>query len=364
MNNPNVESRAPGKLIILGEYAVLEGAPAIVTAVDRYCKVEIKKNGRNDFGLKALNLDIPDLVFYMDEYGNLEFKGSQTDVKTVRTKFLTGVIHYLSSRFERNIPGAVITIDTSKFYDINSSMKLGLGSSAAITVALIRAFNEYLGLETEKPRLFQEALQAHRYAQGKVGSGVDIAASVCESVIRYRMPAEDIIENFDSLIQPLNWPDELYMSVIWTGKPVSTRYMIDKAERFKASNPSAYQKIIFELSKVAEEGIKAFEMNQTGEFLHVIPSFFELQRELGKKIGIDIISREHQAIAKIVDDAGGFYKPSGSGGGDIGIAFSRSGEILKNIHADIEQTSCKVLDLQIKRSNNNIPGNYGIKESV
>jgi phosphomevalonate kinase len=32
-----VHARAPGKVVVLGEYAVLDGAPALVLAVDRYC---------------------------------------------------------------------------------------------------------------------------------------------------------------------------------------------------------------------------------------------------------------------------------------------------------------------------------------
>ena len=31
-----LEARAPGKLVVLGEYAVLQGAPALVLAIDRY----------------------------------------------------------------------------------------------------------------------------------------------------------------------------------------------------------------------------------------------------------------------------------------------------------------------------------------
>ena len=31
-----MRARAPGKIVMSGAYAVLEGAPAIVTAVDRY----------------------------------------------------------------------------------------------------------------------------------------------------------------------------------------------------------------------------------------------------------------------------------------------------------------------------------------
>ena len=35
---------APGKLVILGEYAVLANAPALVMAVNRRCRAEIRHN--------------------------------------------------------------------------------------------------------------------------------------------------------------------------------------------------------------------------------------------------------------------------------------------------------------------------------
>ena len=37
-----IVARAPGKLVVLGEYAVLDGAPALVIAVDRYCTANIQ----------------------------------------------------------------------------------------------------------------------------------------------------------------------------------------------------------------------------------------------------------------------------------------------------------------------------------
>ena len=37
----SIRARAPGKVVALGEYAVLEGAPALVLAVDRYAAATI-----------------------------------------------------------------------------------------------------------------------------------------------------------------------------------------------------------------------------------------------------------------------------------------------------------------------------------
>ena len=42
-----IGARAPGKLVALGEYAVLDGAPAVVLALDRYAEVAIADSGVN-----------------------------------------------------------------------------------------------------------------------------------------------------------------------------------------------------------------------------------------------------------------------------------------------------------------------------
>ncbi len=41
-----LEARAPGKLVALGEYAVLEGAPALVLAIDHYAVATLEPQPR------------------------------------------------------------------------------------------------------------------------------------------------------------------------------------------------------------------------------------------------------------------------------------------------------------------------------
>ena len=45
---------APGKLVILGEYAVLANAPALVMAVDRRCRAEIRSSGNAVCRLRSM----------------------------------------------------------------------------------------------------------------------------------------------------------------------------------------------------------------------------------------------------------------------------------------------------------------------
>jgi phosphomevalonate kinase len=122
---------APGKLVITGAYAVLEGAPAIVVAVDRYA---------------VADTSAPD------------------------------------------------DVDVRALHDDSSGRKLGLGSSAASMVASQAARALARGEELGDPRvraaLFHGVREAHAHSQ-QGGSGVDVAAAVHGGVLRYALLGAD-----------------------------------------------------------------------------------------------------------------------------------------------------------------------------
>ena len=115
---------APGKLVLTGAYAVLEGAPAIVVAVDRYAVVDV--SAPDDVDVRALH----------DQDGR----------------------------------------------------KLGLGSSAASMVASqgARALARGEDLRDARVRasIFRGVREAHAHEQ-RGGSGVDVAAAVHGGALRY-----------------------------------------------------------------------------------------------------------------------------------------------------------------------------------
>jgi phosphomevalonate kinase len=117
---------APGKLILTGAYAVLEGAPAIVVAVNRYA---------------IADTNAPDKV------------------------------------------------DVSALQD-EKGTKLGLGSSSASVVASLAAralqFGDDPRDDNARARLFRAAREVHARSQSG-GSGADVAAAVHGGALRYAL---------------------------------------------------------------------------------------------------------------------------------------------------------------------------------
>jgi phosphomevalonate kinase len=345
MHESTISVTSPGKLILLGEYAVLEGAPALVSAVNRHCSVRVEPLYNSTFQIRTPNLNIPEIQFNLDADGDAHFR-SDPDPKTEKQlRFVLAILKYLTQT-NGKIPGAFIEIDTSPFYHRTTGHKFGLGSSAALTVSLLSALSEYTGRAISRSDLYREAFLAHRHAQGKMGSGVDIAASTTGGVMSYTMPTAP--GRLDGKIVPLSQPDNLHMVTIWAGYAASTRNFVRNVHSFKQESPDQYRSILNPMAWLSREGIEAYRSRDTDAFLEIVSDFTALERKLGSASGTEIVSDVHEEILSIVKRAGGTYKPSGAGGGDIGVAFCKDPEGVQRIHRAIEQSVFDLMNLELQ----------------
>jgi phosphomevalonate kinase len=175
---------APGKLVLTGAYAVLEGAPAIAVAVSR---------------------------------------GAYADSSRVASAPTPEVRAALG---EASAPH----VDASAMF--HDARKLGLGASAAIVVATLAALEAGSGSAladfSVRERLFATARDAHARAQVG-GSGVDVAASVHGGAIRYVM---------DAPVQKVALPHGLLVRVFACGVSARTSELRGAIDKLARAEPS------------------------------------------------------------------------------------------------------------------------------
>jgi phosphomevalonate kinase len=297
-----MKSQAPGKIILIGEYAVLEGAPALVAAVDRYAGVETREGGAPQ----------PTLTVHAPEIGVQRAVLTRPQLTGDAEKPLALVLSRL-----RALPATIqeVTLDTQAFFD--GTDKLGLGSSAALTVALERLLDPHGSTDA----IFERAYQAHRDFQKGAGSGIDLAASVHGGVLRYRLRGADLPER-----TPLKWPKDLAMIAIWSGASADTRRFLVDVAGFAGREPSSYAGIMSALTRTSEQGCAAFAAGDVEGFLAAAAAYGEGLANLGKAAGVAIETPEHARIGAIARSSGARYKPAGAGGGDLGVALCRQGD--------------------------------------
>lgn len=343
----SVIASAPGKLILIGEYAVLEGAPAIVTAISRYAKVTFKNTSTNTFSLHSPTFNIYDLQFQIDTRGKVKFLQSLDSKLSEKIDFIHKNIEQLFQKYKaiEFFPCKEITLDTDDFYIKASGDKLGLGSSAALTVAFIYAFIHEYSCESgiNNKLIYKIASELHFKTQGGLGSGVDIAASSFGGCLKFKknntsdLPYADIV--------PIRKPTDLFIIPIWSGYSTSTPNMIDRVKYLKKTNSKIYWKLISKLTEIALNASVAFVGGKIDKFLGLSEEYYFYLKKLGKKSQANIISETHQRIAAIVKKKGGVYKISGAGGGDIGLAFTNSQAIHRQISDSLLHQGLQILNL-------------------
>ena len=286
---------APGKLFLFGEYAVLRGAPAIVTAVDR--RVVATRTDAHEYTVIGQKAD-PVLPAAVARETNGDPNGL--------TVYLRGMMA--------------------------DEEKLGLGSSAASASVLAAAL-----LGSEDPTIvYPAAYNAHRAFQGGLGSGADVAASCHGGTIVCRPN----LSGGPPEVESLPWPDGLQLFAVWTGKSADTRKFIEAVD--------ASQRPLPHLSRLAEAAVIAFRDGDVERLMVIASDYDDAMGKLGAAAGVGIRTRTQAKLSKIVRDFGATSKPSGAGGGDISLVFARSNLAPQTLSAALPKGT-KLLNLRFNQ---------------
>jgi len=275
-------TRAPGKLVLSGAYVVLEGAPALVAAVDRYVVA--------DPGRPAELL-----------------------TEEVRTAIALGVIDEAP------------WFDASALRADEGRRKLGVGSSAAILVASMAARAAWQRQARgegppgwDREALLAGALDAHRAAQGG-GSGLDVAASVLGGVLRCRLQLRTGAPlGYGPQLEtiPHALPDGLTVTVLASEAEARTSAMLARVREFAERSPARYRT---RMEYAAAGAGLAASAESVADFVVGLQRQVEALGEIGELAGVPIVTEALRQLGPAAAEEGAVIAPSGAGGGDVAI---------------------------------------------
>lgn len=283
---------APGKAFICGEFVALDGAPAVVAAVDRRVVVTCRSSQRPHWHVasnrpgEARTVSLTTLLA-ADPVGNV----------------LASIAQALAGHGVSLPTGLSLAIDSSAL-STPQGRPLGLGSSAAVTVALVAAL-------TDLSSGADMALQAHRALQGGLGSGYDVLCSQHGGVITVRRDGQR------NDITPVTPTGGLGIALIIGQTAPSTPSVI----RALSAAGTEAQPILAEMALVSRAFAEGVSTAAPRLLIDQLTTFARLEAVLGDCIGAPIVPPGVRALGTELARLGAACKPSGAGGDGLIVAL-------------------------------------------
>jgi mevalonate kinase len=193
--------------------------------------------------------------------------------------------------------------------DSEFSHQVGLGSSAAVTVATLAVLSKWLKGSSSQHKLLLDGVSVIRETQG-LGSGADVAASVYGGIVLYRAKP----------IQAAKLNASYPLTVIYSGSKMPTVEVVRLVERSRKANPVVYDAIFRMMGQSSRQAAAAIRQRNWKD----VGAIMNLNQLLMAAIGVS--NGKLAAIVRLLlsDPAILGAKISGSGLGDCVIGLGKA----------------------------------------
>lgn len=354
-----ITSKAPGKLFIAGEYAVVEpGHGAIVAAVSRSLTVTIDEAASVGTLTSTQNPDV--IVEWTRSREQFCAKGDHP-YKLVEEAILVAE-QYIS---ECGTPtNALYSLSiTSELDDAKRGIKYGLGSSGAVVVATVQAILDFYKI-LRTPLLVYKLSVLTNLRLSQRGSFGDIAASSFRGMVYYTSPDRSaVLEQLQNKsikeICDSDWKDltierlpeipDFTLLVGWTGQVAITDSLIQATEKKRkvATDSEFYKEFLKKSHAIVQELQKAWNNEDIPALQEGIRANRALLNEFAREMQLEIETPALQTLCDLAEQVGACAKTSGAGGGDCGICFTQNEQQRQQIENQWAKAQIQVLPLSI-----------------
>jgi phosphomevalonate kinase len=327
----DVQTKAPGKLYIAGEYAVVEpGYSAIITTVDLFINLNLSKAEADNGTVYSAGFTAEPVKWQrVDQKVTLEHSEDSL-------KYLLSAIHTTEEYLRENgIQLVDYNIQIDSELDNPSGRKLGLGSSGAVTVSVVQALLEFYEVNFTHLLIYKLSVLA-QLSLGVNSSFGDLAAITYTGWIQYTSfdrayvkqyrrenSITDTVEAYwpSLVIKRINVSKKIQLLIGWTGSPASSDNLVGAVQDKKQQTQKQYEYFLEESKASVSLLIPALENNESNKIKRAIRRNRKALLQMGEETNVLIETPLLTELIETAERYGGAAKTSGAGGGDSGISF-------------------------------------------
>jgi mevalonate kinase len=279
-----VTGHGHGKVILLGEHSVVHGRPALALSVERGASVDLEPTGKDRTTLHILPWDV-----HVDSgpEANLGREPLQQALRVARGFY-----------------------DDDQEFALRAEMRLpsgaGMGSSAALGVAVLRALDAARGLTRSDAEVYERSLAWEGVFHGNP-SGVDNAMATYGGVALFRkgQPLQRVVPRH-----------RVSLVAAYSGVSSSTKLMVDSVGRQYEKEPERVGKLFDAIESIVLNGKLALEAGD----LKGLGQLMTMNHKLLSALMLSTDALEEMIAA--ATDAGALgAKVTGAGGGGCMVAL-------------------------------------------
>ena len=271
---------ASGKVILLGEHGVVYGKHALAIPIPDAISAEVSEGG------SAATIRIPEW--------NVQLLRSDAD-----TSGITAAVALIET--ELGLAGA----NYSVLLHSQLPRAMGLGSSAALAVAVVRAFNQKLQLGLDDAAINAVAFACEKLAHG-TPSGIDNTIATYSEAMLFRNDGK-----LETAV--ISMPETPPLVVACSSQSGLTKQQVANVRKRREQSPQHYDAIFAEMDALSQAGaaaLRATDYEQLGRLMNICHGLLN---------SIEVSTPELEAMVSLARAAGaaGAKVTGGGGGGSI-----------------------------------------------
>ncbi|MFU8816621.1 MAG: hydroxymethylglutaryl-CoA reductase, degradative [Pseudomonadales bacterium] len=277
-------SSACGKVILLGEHAVVYGRPALALPIPLAVEAVVRSGG------DGVNLVIPRW-------------GLEQKIRSAKGQGLSGILHNLLERLglaERSMTIEVIP---------HVPRAMGLGGSAALAVAVIRALDQAFALQLNDGAVNALAFECEKEAHG-TPSGIDNTVATYGMPLIYQRAGSGPDGATTGQFQELRLSQPVPLVIGITGRESLTANTVARVRQAWQTHQARYDAIFDQIAELTRAGTDALQdgnFPELGELMNLCQGYLNaLQLSTPELEELVHVARQHGALgAKLTGGGGG-----------------------------------------------------------
>jgi hydroxymethylglutaryl-CoA reductase len=285
---------APGKIILLGEHAVVYGQPAIAATLDRGIRVVVSR----------LPAGAPGPTLRGTGFG-IDVQLARPDPEGEGPEPLRRALHKVVELYGDRVRDLGFVVEGA------IPAGSGLGSSAALSVAIIRGVHRFCEEEVSDEQVIADAFELEKVFHG-TPSGVDHSVIARGGVQWFRRGDEGEAP----YLEPVTLKRRLRLAVGIAGAHAGTAHAVAALRDRARRHPKVYERLYASIGELAQEARSCLEEGHLGS----LGELMDVNQGYLNALGVSTPAIE--ALCAIARDRGALgAKLTGAGGGGAMLAL-------------------------------------------